>query len=399
MTNDPAVFLSGPGQEAGHVLEGDERDVERVAETHEASALDRSIDVEAAGEVSGLVPHDTDAPPAEASKPHDEVCREMLVNLEKPTLVHDRCDQLFHVVGLHGVEGHELVELRGLPVERVVRRSQRGLLQVVGGHEGEQLPDEREAGPVILHGELSHTRLHVVGHGSAELFLRHLLVGDRPDDIRPGDEHVRGALHHDVEVGDRGAVDRAPGAGAHDGRELRHHPGGEHVAQEDVGVASERGHTLLDAGPAGVVEPDHGGAHLDCEVHDLADLPCVGLGKAAPEHGEVLGEDVDEPAVDPTVARDDPVAGDLLLGHSEVETAVLDQLIELFEGVVVEKQLHALAGGQLALAMLALAALRTAPLLGPAYLVPEGGAHDERARRRPSPRAGPSLSPSRRGSA
>ena len=89
--------------------------------------------------------------------------------------------------------------------------------------------------------------------------------------------------------------------------------------------------------PAGVVEADDGRADLQGEVHDLADLLGVGLGEAAAEDGEVLGEDEDEAAVDAAVAGDDAVAGNLLLGHAEVEAAVLDELVELLEGALVEE--------------------------------------------------------------
>ena len=64
----------------------------------------------------------------------------------------------------------------------------------------------------------------------------------------------------------------------------------------------------------------------------------VGLGEAAAEDREVLGEDVDEPAVDAAVAGDHAVARDLLVGHAEVEAAVLDELVELLEGALVEQQ-------------------------------------------------------------
>ena len=39
VADDPAELLGGAGQEAGHVLEGHERDVEGVAEAHEAGPL------------------------------------------------------------------------------------------------------------------------------------------------------------------------------------------------------------------------------------------------------------------------------------------------------------------------------------------------------------------------
>ena len=69
MTDDSAPLLRRARQEARDVLERDERNVEAVAEADEARALERGADVQAAGEVGGLVGDDPDGPatePAEA---------------------------------------------------------------------------------------------------------------------------------------------------------------------------------------------------------------------------------------------------------------------------------------------------------------------------------------------
>src|SRR5206468_6197531 len=76
-------------------------------------------------------------------------------------------------------------------------------------------------------------------------------------------------------------------------------------------------------------------------------------------------------AVDAPVSGDHPVPRDLLLGHAEVEAAVLDELVQLLEGALVEEQLDPLAGGELALPVLALAPLGAAPLHRAPHLVPE----------------------------
>ena len=52
------------------------------------------------------------------------------------------------------------------------------------------------------------------------------------------------------------------------------------------------------------------------------------------------------------VAGDGVVTGDLLLLHAEVGRAMLDEHVEFLEGACVEKDVDALAGGQLAAAML-----------------------------------------------
>ena len=48
---------------------------------------------------------------------------------------------------------------------------------------------------------------------------------------------------------------------------------------------------------------------------------------------------------------DDTVTGHFLVGHSEVEAAMLDELVELFEGILVEQELDALPRRQLAFAL------------------------------------------------
>ena len=59
VNDDSAVLLLGSGQEARNVHEGYERDVEGVAETYEAGSLPGGVDVQNAGQVLGLVGHDT----------------------------------------------------------------------------------------------------------------------------------------------------------------------------------------------------------------------------------------------------------------------------------------------------------------------------------------------------
>ena len=78
------------------------------------------------------------------------------------------------------------------------------------------------------------------------------------------------------------------------------------------------------------------------------------LGERAAEHGEVLAEDEDEPAVDGALAGHDAVARHLLLGHAELGAAVLDEHVGLLERIRVEQKLDPLAGGELAALVLRL---------------------------------------------
>ena len=80
----------------------------------------------------------------------------------------------------------------------------------------------------------------------------------------------------------------------------------------------------------------------------------MALGQRAAEDGEVLGEDIDEPAVDRAGTGDDAVAGNALAFHAEVDAIVLDVHVIFFEAALIEQHGEPLAGCQAALRMLGL---------------------------------------------
>ena len=193
-----------------------------------------------------------------------------------------------------------------------------------------------------------------MGHGAAQVLLADGLAGDALDDLRAGDEHVGGVLHHEDEVGHGRGIDRAAGGGSHDGRNLRNDPAGDGVAVEDLAVAGQGVHPFLDAGPAGVVETHQRHPGLQGQVHDLADLLGVHLAEAPGPGGEILGEGEDRAAVDLAEAGDHPVRRDLHLFQAEIDRAVGDEHIGFLEGAGIEKEVQALPGGELAAGVLLL---------------------------------------------
>ena len=74
----------------------------------------------------------------------------------------------------------------------------------------------------------------------------------------------------------------------------------------------------------------------------------------AAEHGEILAEDVDQPAVDRALAGHHAVARDLLVLHAEIDRAVLDEHVVFLERAGIEQHVDALARRQLALGVLRL---------------------------------------------
>ena len=158
--------------------------------------------------------------------------------------------------------------------------------------------------------------------------------------------------------------DRPARARPHDEADLRHHAARQHVALEHLGIAAKTGDPLLDARAATVVEADDGSADLQRHVHHLADLFRMALRQRAAEHGEILAEHEHQPAVDRARTGDDPIAGNFLRLHAEIDAIMLDVAIQLLEAVLVEQHLEPFASRQLALGMLRVDALLPAAQMG-----------------------------------
>ena len=143
--DDAAVLLLRAGHVTGHVDEGDDRNVEPVAEADEAGGFVAGVDVEHAGQHRWLVGDDPDAVPAEARKADDDVRRELRVDLEEMAIVDDPTDHVLHVVGPVGVVGDDGVEF-GVGAQRIVLRGDEGrVFHVVLGQVAEHLADQQQA--------------------------------------------------------------------------------------------------------------------------------------------------------------------------------------------------------------------------------------------------------------
>ncbi|MNV29877.1 hypothetical protein D3C71_1211230 [compost metagenome] len=80
----------------------------------------------------------------------------------------------------------------------------------------------------------------------------------------------------------------------------------------------------------------------------------MGFRQRAAEYGEILGKDVDLPAVDRAPPCDYAITGDFLVRHAEIDGAMGDIHVEFFERTLVEQHLDPFAGRQLAFGMLGL---------------------------------------------
>ena len=71
-----------------------------------------------------------------------------------------------------------------------------------------------------------------------------------------------------------------------------------YIAEENLGVGTERSHAFLDTCAAGIVHPDDRTAGLERHVQHLANLETVHLAQRTTVDGEVLSEREDFSPVD-----------------------------------------------------------------------------------------------------
>ncbi len=334
------------------------------------AALREASEVEHAGQHHRLVGDDADRTAFHASKAGDDVAGVGLLDLQEVRLVHDFEDQLLDVVGLVRVVGDKRIERVVRTVGAVGGRQLGYAGHIVRWQEIHQAAHLQKRLDVVLVSPVGDRRLGRVHLGTAELFGGDRFVGHGLHYVGTGDEHVARVLHHEDEVGHGGRVDVATGARPHDHGNLRDDAGGHDVAREHLAVAAERVDALLNAGAAGVEQADDWRTVLQRHILNLGHLAGVARRQRSAHDGEVLGEDVDDPPVDGAPAGDDAITGGLLLLHAEVGAGMLDESVELLEGVLVHQQLDTLTGGQLAAFMLRVDARlpATEARFGPALL-------------------------------
>ena len=295
------------------------------------------------------------------------------LQFEKLALVGNRLDHLAHVIGFGGAVRDDGVELVIASINWVMAGQARRLLPGGQWQIGEEPAHFEQGLDVVGKGGVGHRGNLGVGGCAAQLFLGDDLVGHGFDHVRAGHEHVARILDHIDEVGHGRGIDRAACAGAHDHRNLRHRARRLHIAPEDVGIAAQSRHALLNAGAARIVEPDHRRAVLHGQVHDLANLLCMRFAQRAAEDGKVLGKHIDHATIDRAPTGDDAVAGDDGIRHAEIGGPMGDEHVIFFERPRIEQHVEAFAGGELALAMLGIDAALTAAEPRFAALMFEGG--------------------------
>ncbi len=142
--DDPLLLDRGADDEAGHVVQEDEGDPERVAEPDEARRLVGRVHVERAAEHHRLVGDDADRLPTDPGQPGDEVLRPLGLHPEDVAVVDHRGDHLADVVGAPRRGRDDVVDLldppihgiRASPAPAAARRCAAGRTRGIAGRSG-----------------------------------------------------------------------------------------------------------------------------------------------------------------------------------------------------------------------------------------------------------------------
>src|SRR5690348_4830230 len=114
------MFLKGAGQETGNILEGDDRNVERVTKTYKACAFFAGVDIQYARENSRLIRHDPNGVTTKSCKTNDDILCIILMDLEELPTIHDHADGILDIIGFVRVVWHQRIE-SFIHAQRIIR--------------------------------------------------------------------------------------------------------------------------------------------------------------------------------------------------------------------------------------------------------------------------------------
>jgi len=201
--DNASELLLGSGQEAGNIGECDDGDVESIAESDKASCFHGGVDVKAAGKHLRLIGNNADRLALDFAEAGDHVARKRRHNRVELIAVADSLNDHFHVVGLVRILGDGVIENLSRALHFFILLSPLlffALVPAVLWEVTQQLPCACNRLDIILEHFVADTRNFAVHLGAAQLLLRNLLIDDSLDNVRSGDKHVAGVLHHEDKI-------------------------------------------------------------------------------------------------------------------------------------------------------------------------------------------------------
>src|SRR5699024_8358732 len=144
-------------------------------------------------------------------------------------------------------------------------------------------------------------------------------------------------FYHENKIGHCRRIYGSSGTGSHDRRQLRNDSRTLYISVKDIRVSSQRSHSFLNPGPSTVVQSDERSTILQSPVHDLTDLPRIGLRKRSAENRKILSKNIDDPPIDGAGARHHTISHNFSISHTKVAGAVSHKPVKFFETSRIQK--------------------------------------------------------------
>ena len=201
VADDAAVFLIFAGQKAGHILQGNDGNVVRIANADEMCRFDRRFDVHAARQHHRLVGHDADHVAIEPGKADHHVFGPQLVHFKETAVIDQTMNHAAHIVRLVRIGRHHVLQLRRTPIGVIDRADVGWVLFVVARQIAQQLTHAQQAFSVVAGEEVADAAFLAMHQPAAQLFKGHFFLHDGLHHLRSRDEHVA-LLGHKDKVGE-----------------------------------------------------------------------------------------------------------------------------------------------------------------------------------------------------
>ena len=206
------MFLGHARHEAGHIHQGDQRDIKGVTEADELRPLIGGVDIKHTGHDVGLVSDHTNGTTHDTPEAHHNIAGKTSLDFEEIPTVHNAGDDFPHIVALLALNGNNVTQFV-IGFHHRIGIHHRRLLRVVLRQEAQQFLGDQDCLFVIIGNEVNVAGLGHVGIGTAKLFGGDFFTGDRLNHAGAGNKHI-GLPGLDNEVGEGRRIGGAPGTGA-----------------------------------------------------------------------------------------------------------------------------------------------------------------------------------------
>ena len=212
MADNATVFLGHTRHEAGHVHQGDQRDIKGVTEADELRPLVRGVNIKHTGHDVGLVSDHANGATHDTTEAHHNIAGKTSLDFEEISTVQNAGNDFPNIVALLAFNRNDVTQFE-IGFHHRIGVYHRRLLRVVLRQEAQQFLGDQDCLFVIIGNEVNVAGLGHVGISTAKLFGGDLFTGDRLNHAGTGNKHI-GLPGLDNEVGEGRRIGGAPGAGA-----------------------------------------------------------------------------------------------------------------------------------------------------------------------------------------